>query len=33
VLLVVLIMANTLNNAADLVAIGSGMTLLKVGPT
>jgi NRAMP (natural resistance-associated macrophage protein)-like metal ion transporter len=33
VLLVVLIVANTLNIAADLVAIGSGMTLLKAGPT
>ena len=32
-LLVVLIVANTLNIAADLVAIGSGMTLLKLGPT
>jgi NRAMP (natural resistance-associated macrophage protein)-like metal ion transporter len=33
VLLVILIIANTLNVAADLVAIGSGMNLLKVGPT
>ena len=33
VLLVVLILANTLNIAADLVAIGSGMNLLKAGPT
>lgn len=33
VLLVVLIVANTLNIAADLVAIGSGMNLLKAGPT
>src|SRR5665213_2078799 len=33
VLLSVLIVANTLNIAADLVAIGSGMTLLKAGPT
>jgi NRAMP (natural resistance-associated macrophage protein)-like metal ion transporter len=32
-LLVVLILANTLNIAADLVAIGSGMNLLKAGPT
>jgi NRAMP (natural resistance-associated macrophage protein)-like metal ion transporter len=32
-LVVVLIIANTLNIAADLVAIGSGMTLLKAGPT
>lgn len=33
VLLVVLIIANALNIAADLVAVGSGMTLLKAGPT
>ena len=33
VLLVVLIVANTLNIAADLVAIGSGMNLLRAGPT
>jgi NRAMP (natural resistance-associated macrophage protein)-like metal ion transporter len=33
VLLVVLIVANTLNIAADLVAIGSGMNLLNAGPT
>jgi NRAMP (natural resistance-associated macrophage protein)-like metal ion transporter len=32
-LVVVLIIANTLNIAADLVAIGSGMTMLKAGPT
>ncbi|MGB8178570.1 MAG: Nramp family divalent metal transporter [Acidimicrobiales bacterium] len=32
-LLLVLIVANTLNIAADLVAIGSGMNLLKAGPT
>jgi NRAMP (natural resistance-associated macrophage protein)-like metal ion transporter len=32
VLLVVLIAANTLNVAADLVAIGSGMSLLHAGP-
>ena len=32
-LLFVLIVANTLNIAADLVAIGSGMNLLKAGPT
>jgi len=32
-LLLVLIVANTLNIAADLVAIGSGMSLLKAGPT
>jgi NRAMP (natural resistance-associated macrophage protein)-like metal ion transporter len=32
-LLVILIVANTLNIAADLVAIGSGMNLLKAGPT
>jgi NRAMP (natural resistance-associated macrophage protein)-like metal ion transporter len=32
-LLLVLIIANTLNIAADLVAIGSGMNLLKAGPT
>ncbi|HEY1825325.1 MAG TPA: Nramp family divalent metal transporter [Acidimicrobiales bacterium] len=33
VLISVLIVANTLNIAADLVAIGSGMNLLKAGPT
>ena len=33
VLLAVLIVANTLNIAADLVAIGAGMNLLKAGPT
>jgi NRAMP (natural resistance-associated macrophage protein)-like metal ion transporter len=33
VLLGVLILANSLNIAADLVAVGSGMTLLKAGPT
>lgn len=32
-LLLILIFANTLNIAADLVAIGSGMTLLNAGPT
>ena len=32
-LLFVLIVANALNIAADLVAIGSGMNLLKAGPT
>jgi NRAMP (natural resistance-associated macrophage protein)-like metal ion transporter len=32
-LLVALLVANTMNIAADLLAIGSGMTLLKVGPT
>jgi NRAMP (natural resistance-associated macrophage protein)-like metal ion transporter len=32
-LVIVLIVANTLNIAADLVAIGSGMNLLKAGPT
>jgi Mn2+/Fe2+ NRAMP family transporter len=32
-LLIILIIANTLNIAADLVAIGSGMNLLKAGPT
>jgi len=32
-LLMILIIANTLNIAADLVAIGSGMNLLKAGPT
>lgn len=32
-LLVVLILANSLNIAADLVAIGSGMNILKAGPT
>jgi NRAMP (natural resistance-associated macrophage protein)-like metal ion transporter len=32
-LLFVFIVANTLNIAADLVAIGSGMNLLKAGPT
>ncbi len=33
VLLVVLIVANSLNVAADLVAVGSGMNLLHAGPT
>jgi len=33
VLLVVLIVANSLNIAADLVAVGSGMNLWKAGPT
>ncbi len=33
VLLIVLIIANALNIAADVVAIGSGMTLLNAGPT
>jgi len=33
VLLVVLIVANALNIAADLVAIGAGMHLLKAGPS
>ncbi|NJC73322.1 Nramp family divalent metal transporter [Planosporangium thailandense] len=33
VLLVALIAANALNIAADLVAVGSGMTLLHAGPT
>src|ERR1035438_2124738 len=33
VLLVVLIIANSLNIAGALVAIGSGMTLLNAGPT
>jgi NRAMP (natural resistance-associated macrophage protein)-like metal ion transporter len=33
VLLLSLLVANTLNIAADLVAIGSGMTLLHLGPT
>ncbi len=32
-LLAVLIVANTLNIAADLVAVGSGMQLLHLGPT
>jgi Mn2+/Fe2+ NRAMP family transporter len=32
-LIIVLIVANTLNISADLVAIGSGMSLLKLGPT
>jgi Mn2+/Fe2+ NRAMP family transporter len=32
-LLVVLILANSLNIEADLVAIGSGMNILKAGPT
>jgi NRAMP (natural resistance-associated macrophage protein)-like metal ion transporter len=32
-LVAILIVANTLNVAADLVAIGSGMNLLKAGPT
>ena len=30
---VVLIVANTMNMAADLVAIGSGVNLLHAGPT
>ena len=33
ILLVALLVANTMNIAADLVAIGSGMTLLRLGPT
>jgi Mn2+/Fe2+ NRAMP family transporter len=33
VLLIVLIVANALNIAADVVAIGSGMSLLNAGPT
>src|SRR5664279_1288969 len=33
VLLIVLIVANALNIAADVVAIGSGMNLLNAGPT
>src|SRR6202789_3405003 len=33
VLLLVLVVANTLNVAADLVAVGSGMNLLHAGPT
>lgn len=33
VLIAILILANSLNIAADLVAIGSGMNLLKAGPT
>src|ERR1039457_5489182 len=33
VLLIVLIIANALNIAADVVAIGSGLTLLHAGPT
>jgi NRAMP (natural resistance-associated macrophage protein)-like metal ion transporter len=33
VLLIILIVANALNIAADLVAIGSGMQLLHAGPT
>lgn len=33
VLIGVLLIANTLNIAADLVAIGSGMNLLRIGPT
>ena len=33
VLVAVLIVANTLNVAADLVAVGSGMNLLGLGPT
>lgn len=33
VLIVILLAANTLNIAADLVAIGSGMSLLHAGPT
>src|ERR1700689_5805560 len=32
-LLIVLVVANTLNVAADLVAVGSGMNLLHAGPT
>lgn len=32
-LLVVLVVANTLNVAADLIAVGSGMNLLHAGPT
>ena len=32
-LLVILVVANTLNVAADLVAVGSGMNLLHAGPT
>jgi NRAMP (natural resistance-associated macrophage protein)-like metal ion transporter len=32
-LLIALLVANAMNIAADLVAIGSGMTLLKLGPT
>jgi len=32
-LLMILIFANTLNIAADLVAIGAGMNLLRAGPT
>jgi Mn2+/Fe2+ NRAMP family transporter len=32
-LLVVLVVANTLNVAADLVAVGAGMNLLHAGPT
>lgn len=33
IMLVVLVIANTLNIAADLVAVGSGMTLLHLGAT
>jgi hypothetical protein len=33
VLLVALIVANALDVAADLVAVGSGMQLLHAGPT
>jgi NRAMP (natural resistance-associated macrophage protein)-like metal ion transporter len=33
VLIVVLVIANTLNVAADLVAVGSGMNLLHAGPS
>jgi Mn2+/Fe2+ NRAMP family transporter len=33
VLIVALVAANTLNIAADLVAIGSGMQLLHAGPS
>jgi NRAMP (natural resistance-associated macrophage protein)-like metal ion transporter len=33
ILLVILVVANTLNVAADLVAVGSGMNLLHAGPT
>ncbi|HEY1761913.1 MAG TPA: Nramp family divalent metal transporter [Acidimicrobiales bacterium] len=32
-LLAVLVVANTLNISADLIAVGSGMTLLHAGPT
>jgi Mn2+/Fe2+ NRAMP family transporter len=33
VLLALLLLANTLNIAADLIAVGSGMQLLRAGPT